>query len=51
MNHGHYDREREAVVKKQRRGAHIEVVIGTGSDHVAYLTMDDEALELLLAMV
>ena len=32
-----------AAWKTERAGVHVEVVIGIGDDHIAYLTMDAEA--------
>lgn len=33
--------------KTERYGAHYQLTIGIGKDHVAYLTLDEEALEAL----
>ena len=37
----------EASVKTERFGPHYELVIGIGKDHVAYLTLDQDALVAL----
>ena len=40
-----------APMKTSRTGKHWEWVIGVGKDHVAYLTMDDEAYQELVKNV
>lgn len=40
----------EAPTTTRRHGPWKEVVIGIGADHVAYLTMDDEAYEELFGI-
>ena len=37
----------EAPVETKRYGKHYEIIIGIGNDHVAYLTIDDDALKAL----
>lgn len=36
-----------APIKTERNGLHWEITIGIGSNHVAFLTISDEALKAL----
>jgi hypothetical protein len=38
-----------APTKTKRYGIHWQVIVGIGSDHVAFITIDDEALKALQA--
>ena len=41
----------QAPVKTQREGVWYQVIIGIGDDEVAYLTLTDDALEVLKTII